>query len=221
MSFIAKSKGGGQDFDPIPAGMHHAICYACIDLGVQPSNNPKFKPKPKIVFIWELPEERGDFTRGEGADARKVNLPRAISSIYTLSLSEKSNLRPMLQSWRGKPFTEEELDGFDVRKVVGANCLLNIIHEVKDGKTYANVASVNPLPKAMAKKTAENPPNTFSIGDIPPGHPIKFPDNFPEWIETMIKQSEEYQERVHAKPSNQPPPAKKEAQENLDEDVPF
>ena len=32
---LTASDKGGQDFDPINEGMHHAICYAVYDLGKQ------------------------------------------------------------------------------------------------------------------------------------------------------------------------------------------
>jgi len=77
----------------------------------------------------------------------------------TLSLSEKANLRPFLESWRGKKFTAEEIRGFDITAVAGKPAYLNIIHETKqkNGKavTYANIASIMPLPKGMPKPKIE------------------------------------------------------------------
>jgi hypothetical protein len=39
--------------------------------------------------------------------------------------------------------------GFDVESMIGRNCLLNVTHNQVGDKTYANVASVNPLMKGM------------------------------------------------------------------------
>lgn len=217
MSLIAKDKGG-QDFAPIPAGMHHAICYGVCDLGTQPAFG-NFPAKRKVVFIWELPDERGIFQR----EGRDVSLPRAISARFTLSLSKKSNLRPMLEGWRGRAFTEAELDGFDVMNVCGANALLNVIHEQKNGKTYANVKTVTPLPKGMAKKTAENPPLKFSLEDFGAGIPVVFPENMPDWIKALVMQSEEY---IRKQQNHGQPEPTEEEMTNLspdasDENVPF
>ena len=44
-------------------------------------------------------------------------IARTISATYTLSLGERSNLRKMLESWRSRAFTPEELQGFDLEKV--------------------------------------------------------------------------------------------------------
>ena len=51
-----------------------------------------------------------------------------ISKFYTLSLHEKSNLGQDLVSWRGRPFTETERQGFDITKLIGVTCQLNVMH---------------------------------------------------------------------------------------------
>jgi hypothetical protein len=215
MGLIAKDKGG-EDFALIPPGIYQAICYGVVDLGTQPSQ--KFKPKRTVVFIWELPDERIDIEK-EGV---KKNLPRATSKMFTLSLSLKSNLRPFLQSWRGKPFTEEEAGGFELKTVLGANCLLNLIHEKKaDGKTFANVASITPMTKGMVKKSAENPLLFFSFEDVTAG-PITFPVNLPEWMHAMIMMSDEYLQRSQHSSGDQPPPdGAAFYPSDTEEDVPF
>jgi hypothetical protein len=48
--------------------------------------------------------------------------PFAMFKNYTLSWSEKANLRLDLQSWRGKPFTQEEMRRFDLETILGAWC---------------------------------------------------------------------------------------------------
>ena len=65
----------------------------------------------------------------------------------TASLSEKSALRQFIVSWRGRPLTSNELDaGFDLEKLIGANCQLQIIHQLgRDGKTYANIGAILPI----------------------------------------------------------------------------
>ena len=80
--------------------------------------------KGQINF--ELPNLTKEFKPGEGQK------PFSIGKEYTLSLSSKSNLYKDLVSWRGKPFTEEELEGFDLSKLLGKPCQIQIIH--KQGK---------------------------------------------------------------------------------------
>lgn len=216
MAITAKDTGTGTDFDPIPMGMHHGVCYAAIDIGTQPQFG-NFPSRRKLIYIWEIPAERIEFVK----DGVKKNLPRAISEKYTISLASKGNLRPMLESWRGRAFTPEELEGFDVSNVVGANCLLNIVHEHGKGdkanRIYANVASVNPLMKGTPKLKPENPTIVFSMEDIK--GPITIPEAIPEWIAALIKQSDEYQARLNNK--HQPAPVQSAPVEIVDEDVPF
>lgn len=213
MPIVAKSNGG-SDFEPIPSGLHHSVCYGIIDIGTQPTNNPQFKPARKVVFLFEIPEERINI---DGKD-----LPRGVSSIFTLSLGTKSKLLPALQSWRGRPFTEEELKGFDVTKVLGANAYLNIVHSTKGEKTYANVQTINPLPKGANKLTAETPLTQWSIDDQPDG-PIRIPERLPDWIKQKIMQSDEYINRSQGEGSQ--PDAEStvhtDHKEDDGEDVPF
>ncbi len=219
MPIIASDKGG-SDFEPTPAGSHQAVCYGVVDLGTQLSNNPQFADARKVCILWELPTERLEFK--DGNTGQMVEKPRAISATYTLSLGTKANLRKMLESWRAKPFTQEELSGFDISKLIGANCLLSVIHKPGSGKNagkvFANVAGVSALPKGMKKLPMENASLMFSLSDIPAGEEISFPKNLPEWLRTMINQSKEVSD--HHVTSN-PPPASTQTQETVDEDVPF
>jgi len=219
---VASAKGG-SDFQPVPAGIHHAVCYAVIDLGTQPSTNPAFKAARKVLLIFELPEERGDFEK----DGKTENKPRVISKEYTLSIGTKANLRRDLESWRGRPFTKEEAAGFEVGVLVGVNCQLNITHkEASNGNTYANITAIVPLGKTTPKLKPENPTVKW---DMPNSGLITIPTNVPEWIQKKIENSEEYQEQLHpqARPASQIRNDESmqafptDTSEDVDEDVPF
>jgi hypothetical protein len=194
MPLLAKNKGG-DDFAPVSPGMKQAACYLVADIGTQPSNNPQFKPRRQVVIGWELPGE----PRIEILDKKtnkKVMMPRVISQTFTLSLSKKANLTPMLVNWRGCAFTDAELEGFDLQKILGANCLLNIVHATKDGKTYANISSVSPLMPTMQKAKPENPLTFFSLDDQPGTAEIKVPTGLHSWIQAKIMQSDEFLSRA-------------------------
>ena len=180
MGLIARDKGGG-DFTPIPEDLHLAICYGIWDLGSQFTNFSDH-PVHQVVIVWEIPEVRGEFER----DGKKVDLPRAISQKYTVSLHEKANLRKALESWRGKKFTDEELKGFDLKKLLGVPCQIQVLHNVKDGKTYANVGAIIKAPQGK-KIAPENPLTFFSFED---GKDI--PLNTPQWIKDIITKAEEF-----------------------------
>lgn len=126
---------GGSTFTPAPEGTHVARCCQVIDLGEQHSDFYN-KTQWKVLVGWELPNEKDD----EGK-------PFLVWRRYTLSIHEKSTLGKDLESWRGKKFTPEEAKGFSLKKVLGAPCMLNIVHNVKDGQTYANVQTVMAVPR--------------------------------------------------------------------------
>ena len=138
MPIIAKSSGGGN-FIPCPPGQHSAVCVDIVDMGLLEVKFGKEAPKSqhKIRIVWQVEEVMAD------------NRPFIVQRRYTLSLHEKATLRKDLESWRGKQFTAEELEGFDLEVLLGIPCLLNVIQEKKDGSTYANVASIMRLPKVM------------------------------------------------------------------------
>lgn len=156
------TKSTSVDYDPCPAGMHHAVCYRVIDLGTQTVEwQGNTKKQRKMLISWELPNELMEpYTDNEG----KQHPPRPFSmhKKYTLSFHEKATLLKDLNSWRGRPFTDAELsgppNGFYMRDIINANCFLNVIHNTSDdgSKTYANVAAVAPLAKGMEKKEPSN-----------------------------------------------------------------
>ena len=129
---------GGGNFEPAPAGTYRAVCVDVIDKGiVEVTYAGQTKRQHKVSIAWLIDEKRDD------------GKPYLVFKRYTLSLNEKATLRKDLESWRGKPFTRAEEMGFDVEAVLGANCLVNVQHAERGGKTYANVASVMPLMKGM------------------------------------------------------------------------
>lgn len=179
--------GSNKQSDPVPAGVHHAVCYAVIDIGTQDPGNPTFRPSRKVMILWELPHET--INTGEGPK------PRIISSEYTASIGKKATLRAVLESWRGKPFTNEELNGFDLKNIIGANCQLNIVHKqgkADPSKVYARIQGVVPLVKGMQPM---KPLSDVIHWEIPDEGAITIPQGIPEWIGAKIISSEEYKTR--------------------------
>ena len=163
MALVAMQSGGG-DFKPVPAGVYLARCFRIIDLGTQKGEwKGKEKWSRKVLMQWELYGEDEDGNTLTTDDGR----PMSISKRYTLSLGENAQLRADLKSWRGRDFTPEELAGFDISKVLGASCMLNVSHTEKDGRTYTNVASITPVPKAMRASMPEsiNTPVLFDVSE--------------------------------------------------------
>jgi len=148
MAFIATDSGGGN-FKRVPSGAFIGRCYSLIDLGTQLTTG-QFgeKLQHKIRIGWELfgEDENGDQLT---VDVDGKQMPMTISKSYTVSLHEKSGLRKDLAAWRGRDFTDEEAKGFDVSKLLGAYCMVNVTTSETNGKTYSNVAGLTPLPGAL------------------------------------------------------------------------
>ena len=180
MSFIISATGGGNypERKPLEAGAYAAVCDMIVDLGVQPSPGGQFAPKRTVMLRFQIPSERVEITK----NGETKNLPAVISRTLGLSLNEKATLRQLLQSWRGRAFTPEELKAFDLSKVAGKPAFVNVTHSVKGEKTYANLTSIMPLPKGMPAPTLEGEALVYSI-DNP--DPAVF-DKLPEWVQDKI-----------------------------------
>lgn len=201
MGLIAKD--GGGDFKQAPEGTHIARCIKLIDLGTQRGEyQGKPNVRPQVVVQWELPGELIDTDDGEQ--------PMIVSKFYTNSLGEKANLRADLEAWRGKPFSPEELGGFDLNNILGKPALVSIQHNDK-GK--ARVKGVMKLPNGMTCPSAINKASAFSMDP--------WDDNayqlLPEGFRKIIAESDEF------KGLNDPgdaAPSKAKAS-GPDDDIPF
>ena len=124
--------------DPAPEGVHQAVCVDVVDLG---QVTTQWATRPMVQVRWQVNEINPN------SGKRYMVVKR-----YTASLASKSNLYADLVAWRGKVFSAEELKGFDLEKLIGANCQIQIVHNVKDGgRVYGNVQAVIPLAKGTAK----------------------------------------------------------------------
>jgi hypothetical protein len=180
MKIIAKNSAT-PEFKNLPQGAHFALCNAVIDLGLQPGFQGA-RPQHKVYLRWEVPDERIDYTK----DGVRVEGPMSIGRMYTLSLSEKAALRADLENWRGKAFTPQELEGFDIANLVGKACQLMVVHSESGGKVYANVKGVMSISKDQRDRarsaTLEQKPFVFSIDDWSD----EVYAQIPQWLRTKI-----------------------------------
>lgn len=178
MGLTVKETGGGSNYAPIEAGTYPARCVGVIDIGIQ-HNDFNGKDQEKIRIIWELPTER---TEVDGQDK-----PRWMSKAYTASLHEKAALRKDLDSWRGKPFNSEELAGFNLENIVGAPCILTIVHQdSKTGGEYAKVSAISKIMKGMEVPQLESEPIIF---DMESNNAEVVLDKLPKWMQDEVKNS--------------------------------
>lgn len=180
-------KPDDKNFTPVPPGNHVAVCYRVIDLGTQRTEYlGQEKRQHKLLISWEIPDEKMD-------DGR----PFTIGQRFTWSMSEKANLRRVLESWRGRAFTEDDFgaNGFDIKNVIGVGCMLNVVHETKAGKTYANIASVAKLPKGM---NAPAPTNARSYVWLSHEEFVqKCYDDLTDGLKEVIKAAPEFKALAH------------------------
>ena len=163
---------------PVEAGVYMAVCIGFIDLGEQYSE--KFKNYScKGMYVWELPSETIEID-GE-------QKPRQLSKEFTISGSNKSNLRKFIESWNGKSYSDEEFMEFDLFDQIGKPCQLNVV--LNETKEYANVDNLMPLPKGFPAPTTDTKPIMW---DMDAWNDEVFAE-LPEWIQDKIKKSQQYQ----------------------------
>ena len=124
----------------------------------------------------------------------KDNRPFSVKKDYTLSWGDKANLRLDLQSWRGKPFSQEEMRRFDLKNVLGVWCMLNVFERpAKTGdKIFTNVDSVSPVPSMIKKNGYPDPHNETVIFNLKE-FDLEVFNKFHDYLKQKIMLSPEYQ----------------------------
>lgn len=198
MSMIAKDNGG-ISIPPLANGVYIAICSGLIDLGIQVSEQFGTKSR-KMIVQWTI--------LGETVDVNGEQLPRIMHKQYGFSLGSKSNLRKDLEAWRGRAFTEEELNGFDLKNILNVPCQMQIITKERAGKSDVNnISGIMSLPKGNnVDKLNDADLVYFDIEDV---STYKQFERIPKWVQEVIKQAENYEESG----------LKKYVEENVKEEV--
>ena len=185
---LTVSAGREARFEPVEEGTHLGVCRMVVDLGVQRSDLFQSQSR-KVLIGWELP--------GLLVETEDGPRPRSISRQYTASLGENANLRQELAAWRGRDFSPEELENFDLRKIVGTSCLVNVEHRTANGKTCAVVRNVLPLPKGMAGGVLRERPVVYDMDRDPPGAV----EALPRWVAELVKRSADWPPQAAAAPA--------------------
>jgi hypothetical protein len=218
MSLVAKFEST-SNFIPVPQGMHLARCYQIIDLGTQKTEYMgNIKNLHKVMFNFEVHSESDD---GRATVTNKGE-PMIINKNYTMSLAEKATMRKDLQTWRGQDFTAEELRGFELKKVLGAWCMLSIVKaEGSNGKSYTNIAAVMPVPSSVKKAGLPTPHNELKMFSIDSPDMDLF-ESFSDYLKGKIGESPEWKARNYDNgfSTTKSESPKVESEEELD-DCPF
>lgn len=202
MGTTATDSGGGS-WELVPEGAHAARCNQVIDLGTQPGSAQFPNPRHKVLIGWELPEVTREF---EGK-----TVPRLIWSRYTLSLHENATLCKHLEAWRNRKFTPEEKKGFQISKLLGVPCQLQVMHSA-DGR-YSNVMAVTALHPQLRDTLPAAYHGTIHY-EIEDGESKVF-ENFSDNLKATIRQAPEWPGSRDESWGDAPPP------HGDDDDIPF
>lgn len=178
-----------NNFEPIKEGLHKGRCFASIDLGTQKEEyKGETKLRRKVRLVWESYDD----TREDGA-------PMIIGSKFTNALTDNAALVKLI-----KPWVKNDLKpGFDTDDLVGKPCVFLIEHKPSaDGsRIYANITKCMPLNESEAQAQHNNPVR-FSLDAFDQ----KTFNDFPEWLQDIIKLSPEYAEAAGVAPADEMPP---------------
>lgn len=135
-----------------PEGPQQVVCVDIVDLGILPTDYGD-KPKVRLVF------QSAALDDSSGA-------PFQVSQQLTASLHEKATLSKVIEGWLGRKLTAEDREvGIAEEALIGANGFGNIVHnEGNNGRTYANLGSLMPLPRGIPKI---DPINYIRVKDRP------------------------------------------------------
>ena len=174
-----KNESTGTNYERAESGAYPARCIHVIELGCRDNEyQGEVKKRKELMITWELSELMQD------------GRPFVVSWRGTNTLNEKGKLFQILTSWRGKPFTTDELKKFELSNILDACCMINISKEKsKAGKEFNKVISVMRLPKGMQAEPRVNELVDFGIGDI--ANEELFGKLYP-WVQNIVKESDEY-----------------------------
>jgi hypothetical protein len=183
MSLNLKDAKKGMSGPLAPVGNHIARCYQLVDLGTQDSIKYG-NSSHKLRFAWELCEETHDFGKGKKE-------PYTVSMTVNFFFGRNSNFTKLLEGWKGGTFSESELETFELKRLLGKACMINVVHNSTADRDYANVASVSPLPAKWRDRVPalQNKPIYFETEMGPNSAEFKA---LPEFMQKVIEKCHEW-----------------------------
>lgn len=142
MALVIKDKV----FEVATEGLHNAKIVRVEDLGLVEGN---FGTKDKVRIVFEMVDQKDK----EGKFVE-------VWMSATKSLHEKSTLGKFLNSLKISAKGE-----FDLNNIVGKKLQVVISHNEKEGRTYANIATVIPVRQAGQAAPVAPPPAVEEIAD--------------------------------------------------------
>ncbi len=193
---LVTSTGGADfEFELIPADSYLARLVKIIDLGTFTPEKGKFaKHQHKVRLVWEL---SAYFFKEPDSEGR----PRiaTVSKDYLLSIGEKANLRKDLVAWRGKDFTEEELKGFSLQKLLGGTCMLGVKHEDDKSdatKKWVKISSIMKVPTGTVVPAQTSASVFFNQADENDQNIVTLFKDLSDYEKKIIQSSDEWKARL-------------------------
>lgn len=170
-----------KEFEIAPIGLAAATCYLVATLGTQTFKNSFTQTEERKLAVW-IGFEFADLPMADGR-------PFVIGNRYKLIAFEKSTLAKTIKSWTGEVIDRH----FDIGKLVGLGCNINVIHTEKNDQTYANINSIVSLMKNQVLPPTKNQLVNFSVHDFD-GKDMTAFNLLPPFIRKMIETSPEFLE---------------------------
>lgn len=189
MEMTAPQPDFNNDKPLMENGNHVARCFMVVDLGLQDSEyEGKQSTHPQILIGFEYPEERAVFYDHIGEQPFTLTLRM---NWYT---GTTAKFRKTIESWRGKAFTDAEMNSFAVNKMLDAYAVTTVVTKTSqkgnDYQKISNIASATKRDRESVKNKPYNENILFSI----PGHGFDSKEfrSLWKWIQDDIMRSHQY-----------------------------
>lgn len=190
------TSSAGSFQDPV-AGTYPGVCIGVIDLGTQEGEyDGKKTLKRQLMLRFELHGEAVDsdgngYMTDENGKLDPMK-PFVVSAWLTASFHEEATLRKYMESWRGAPYTQDQItdfehEGFDWSLMLGVGCMVQMGLN-KKGKV--KIQGVTKLQKNIDKPLSVNPHIVVILDDF---DKTQY-DLLPQGIRDIIAKSPEWKE---------------------------
>jgi len=174
MGLTITNKGG--DYESLDAGRYKAICYKIVDAGTRAESYKGGKPKPRtlVYLYWEVTHVQMGDDGDEFWDEIRME--------------------------DGRKFTDEEIAGFDITKLLGKTCEFDVVtYQKTDGSSGTAVEGIYKPEGGVKAEETENEQTVFDLdvyakeftgeSDEESKRMCDVWDDLPDWLKEMIEES--------------------------------
>lgn len=152
-------KENSKQYENPPAGSHLGRLVGLVDLGTQRhvfGEDVNLSRDVRLTFELSNEKMQGVY------DEKDRGKPFGVSRTVKQSLHAKATLRKLLEGWRGKKFSKEDIEKFDEKKLLGVAARLTLI----ENGEYVNLESIAPVGKTEKVPKQINPTVYFSLDNF-------------------------------------------------------